>query len=101
MSLPLGREHMDSSTFAVVGACDSRVRFPLLSRVWSCVRLVSRPKAAGRAELMSDYLGTLTWSQVCEVTGMDDRSLPQNVALTCLVSSDHCLLENGVRWTLS
>ena len=23
------------------------------------------------------------------------------VRLTCLVSSDHCLLENGVRWTLS
>ena len=35
---------------------------------------------AERAELMSHYLGTLTWSQVCEVTGMDYRSLPRNVA---------------------
>ena len=35
---------------------------------------------AGRAELMSHYLGTLTWSQVCDVTGMDYRSLPRNVA---------------------
>ena len=35
---------------------------------------------AGRAELMSHYLGTLTWSQVCQVTGMDYRSLPRNVA---------------------
>ena len=35
---------------------------------------------AERAELMSHYLGTLTWSQVCEVTGIDYRSLPRNVA---------------------
>ena len=35
---------------------------------------------AERAELMSHYFGTLTWSQVCEVTGMDYRSLPRNVA---------------------
>ena len=34
----------------------------------------------GCAELMSHYLGTLTWSQVCDVTGMDYRSLPRNVA---------------------
>ena len=32
---------------------------------------------AGRAELMSHYLGTLTWSQVCQVTGIDYRSLPR------------------------
>ena len=32
-----------------------------------------------RAELMSHYFGTLTWSQVCEVTGVDYRSLPRNV----------------------
>ena len=33
-----------------------------------------------RAELMSHYLGTLTWSQVCDVTGIDYTSLPRNVA---------------------
>ena len=36
--------------------------------------------SAERAELMCHYLGTLTWSQVCEVTGMDYRALPRNVA---------------------
>ena len=35
---------------------------------------------AERVELMSHYLGTLTWSEVCEVTGVDYRSLPRNVA---------------------
>ena len=35
--------------------------------------------SAERAELMYHYLGTLTWSQVCEVTGIDYRSLPRNV----------------------
>ena len=35
---------------------------------------------AERAELMSHYSGTLTWSQVCDVTGMDYRLLPRNVA---------------------
>ena len=36
--------------------------------------------SAERAELMSHYFGTLNWPQVCEVTGMDYRSLPRNVA---------------------
>ena len=36
--------------------------------------------AAERAELMSHYLATPTWSQVCEITGMDYKSLPRNVA---------------------
>ena len=36
--------------------------------------------AAERAELMSHYLGSVTWSQVCEATGIDFRSLPRNVA---------------------
>ena len=33
-----------------------------------------------RAELMSHYLGALTWSQVCDITGIDYTSLPRNVA---------------------
>ena len=33
-----------------------------------------------RAELMSHFLGTLTWSQVCDITGIDYTSLPRNVA---------------------
>lgn len=36
--------------------------------------------AAERAELMSRYLGSLTWSQVCQATGVDHNSLPRNVA---------------------
>jgi hypothetical protein len=33
-----------------------------------------------RAELMTHYLGCLTWRQVCGATGVDFESLPRNVA---------------------
>lgn len=36
--------------------------------------------AAERAELMSHYLGSLTWAQVCAATGIEYDSLPRNVA---------------------
>jgi hypothetical protein len=36
--------------------------------------------AADRAELMTHYLGCLTWRQVCDATGVDYESLPRNIA---------------------
>ena len=51
-----------------------------MSIVWGVSELGLPFLEPGRAELMSHYLGTLTWSQVCDVTGMDYRSLPRNVA---------------------
>ena len=44
---------------------------------------------AESTELMSHYLGGLTWSQVCEVTGIDYASLPRNVARRVRRSKDH------------
>jgi hypothetical protein len=35
---------------------------------------------AARVELMSHFLGSLTWSKVCEATGIGYTSLPRNVA---------------------
>lgn len=35
---------------------------------------------ADRSELMSHFVGCVTWSDVCAATGVDFRSLPRNVA---------------------